>query len=123
MAVTVLERALGILELQRRNFKQSTALRVWVNRHVLPAFEGRMLPVDTNVALRSAALQGPDRRAERDSLIAATARVHGFIGWCTALWCGTRPYRVVHDLTVVACNGSDCAATGVALLDTWRSKA
>jgi toxin FitB len=48
-----------------------------VDTRVLPAFEGRVLPVDTAVALRCAGLRVPDPRAERDALIAATALVHG----------------------------------------------
>jgi predicted nucleic acid-binding protein len=45
--------------------------------HVLPMFSGRILPIDTAVAQRSAPLHVPDRRSDRDALIAATALVHG----------------------------------------------
>jgi len=100
-AITVLELELGILQLQRRDLKQAAVLRTWMNRHVLPAFDGRVLSVDTRVALRCAALHVPDRRAERDSLIAATALVHG--------------------LTVATRNVADFAGTGVALVDPWAA--
>jgi toxin FitB len=59
--------------------------------------------VDLPVALRCAALHVPDRRAERDSLIAATA--------------------LVHDLTVVTRNVANFAGSGVLLLDPWQSPA
>lgn len=98
--VTVLELELGILLLGRRDTDQAEVLRRWMDGHVLPAFAGRVLPVDLPVALRCAALHVPDPRAERDALIAATALVHG--------------------LSVVTRNGADFAATGVALIDPWQ---
>jgi len=51
-------------------------LRAWIGNRVLPAFEGRILPIDTAVAQRCATLHVPDPRAERDALIAATALVY-----------------------------------------------
>lgn len=101
-AITVLELELGILQLLRRDAVQGAPLRRWMNEHVLPAFASRVLPVDVPVALRAAQLHVPDRRAERDCLIAATALVHG--------------------LTVVSRNGADFRATGAALLDPWRAQ-
>jgi predicted nucleic acid-binding protein len=68
---------------------------------VLPAFAGRILPVDTPVALRCAALHVPNPCSYRDSLIAATAMVHG--------------------MAVVTRNVSDFEATGVALLNPWQA--
>jgi predicted nucleic acid-binding protein len=46
---------------------------------MLPAFAGRVLDVDTAVALRSARLHVPDPRPTCDSFIAGTALVHGMI--------------------------------------------
>jgi hypothetical protein len=43
----------------------------------LTEFSGRVLPVDTAVAQRCARLHVPDKRGERDALIAAIALVHG----------------------------------------------
>jgi len=57
------------------------------------------LPVDTAVALRSARQHVPNPRPVRDSLIAATAQVHG--------------------MTVVTRNLADFEATGVAMLNPW----
>ncbi|GAB3650721.1 type II toxin-antitoxin system VapC family toxin [Ramlibacter alkalitolerans] len=99
-AISILELEQGILQLQRRDAQQGSMLRTWMASQVLPAFEGRILPVDVAVALRCAALHVPDRRAERDSLIAATALVHG--------------------LTVVTRNVPDFEGSGVVLLDPWH---
>jgi predicted nucleic acid-binding protein len=98
-AITVLELELGILQLERRDPTQGAVLRSWMSAHVLPAFAGRVLPVDTAVALQCAQLHVPDRRAERDCLIAATALIHG--------------------MTVVTRNVSDFQGTGVTLLNPW----
>jgi toxin FitB len=101
--ISVLELEQGVLQVQRRDATQGALLRRWMVEQVLPAFEGRVLPVDLPVALRCAALHVPDRRAERDSLIAATA--------------------LVHDLTVVTRNVANFAGSGVLLLDPWQSPA
>jgi hypothetical protein len=53
-------------------------LRAWLDGQVMPAFEGRVLAVDAQVARRCAALHVPDPRPERDALIGATAMEHGF---------------------------------------------
>lgn len=66
----------GVLQIERRDTAQGALLRAWLDGHVLPEFAGRVLPVDTAVAQRCARLHVPDRRSERDALIAATALVH-----------------------------------------------
>jgi predicted nucleic acid-binding protein len=75
-AITILEIEAGTLMLARRDTAAGTVLRAWIDDKVLPAFEGRILPVDTAVAQRCAQLHVPDPRAERDALIGATALVH-----------------------------------------------
>jgi predicted nucleic acid-binding protein len=100
-AITILELETGILQVERRDARQGHLLRRWFEEQVLPEFDERVLPVDTLVALRCARLHVPDRRAERDSLIAATAMVHG--------------------MTVVTRNVADFAPTGVALLNPWNA--
>lgn len=99
-AITVLEIELDVLQLERRDATQGTVLRSWMTAHVMPAFAGRVLPVDSAVALRCAQLHMPNRRPERDCLIAATALVHG--------------------MTVVTRNVADFQGTGVSLLDPWQ---
>ncbi|MGO8951957.1 MAG: type II toxin-antitoxin system VapC family toxin [Rhodomicrobium sp.] len=74
--ITILEIEAGALMIERRDKAQGVVLRSWIDDRVLPAFEGRILPVDTAIAQRCARLHVPDPRAERDSLIAATALVH-----------------------------------------------
>lgn len=98
-AISILELETGILLVERRDPAQGAVLRAWLDDHVLPAFAGRVLPVDTVVAQRCARLHVPDPRSDRDALIAATALVHG--------------------LTVVTRNVADFAPTGVALVNPW----
>jgi toxin FitB len=98
--ITVQELELGILLLERRNATQGNALRNWLDKMVLPAFAGRILPIDLPIALRCAALHVPNPRPERDALIAATALVHG--------------------MTVVTRNTQDFESTGARLLDPWQ---
>lgn len=99
-ALTLMELEVGILRVQRRDVRQGSLLRLWLDTRVMPEFSGRVLAVDAMVALRCARLHVPDPRAERDALIAATALVHG--------------------MTVVTRNLSDFAATGVPLLNPWQ---
>lgn len=97
--ITVLELELGVLAVERRDAAQGAMLRAWMDAHVIPSFAGRVLAVDMPVALTCARLHVPDRRAERDALIAATA--------------------VVHGMTVVSRNVTDFAGTGVTVIDPW----
>jgi toxin FitB len=98
-AITILELETGVLLVERRDPVQGGILRIWLNDHVLPAFAGRILAVDTFVAQRCARLHVPDPRADRDALIAATALCHG--------------------LTVVTRNVADFEPTGVQILNPW----
>ena len=100
-AITIQELEIGILLLERRDHTQGALLRAWLNNHVLPAFTGRVLPVDAAVAKRSAKLQVPDPRPVRDGLIAGTALVHG--------------------MTLVTRNVSDFEGTGVLILNPWKA--
>jgi predicted nucleic acid-binding protein len=99
-AITILELEAGVLMRQRRDKAQGAVLQAWVDTKVLPAFQDRILAVDTAVALRCARLHVHAPRAERDALIAATALVHG--------------------LTVVTRNSADFKPMGVPLLDPWE---
>jgi predicted nucleic acid-binding protein len=98
-AITILELEMGVLQLERRDAAQSAMFRAWLDNHVFPEFAGRVLAVDTAVAQRCARLHVPDRRAERDGMIAATALVHG--------------------MSVVTRNLEDFRPTGVTLLNPW----
>ena len=98
-AITIMELELGVLAVERKDATQGAVLRSWLEQQVLPEFVGRTLPVDTAVAQRCARLHVPDKRGERDALIAATALVHG--------------------MTVVTRNIADFKPTGVSLLNPW----
>ncbi|MBI5329624.1 MAG: type II toxin-antitoxin system VapC family toxin [Betaproteobacteria bacterium] len=97
--ITLQELEIGVLLAERRDPSQGAVLRKWLNQHVIPAFRGRILPVDQAVALRSAQLHVPDPHPIRDGLIAATALVHG--------------------MTVVTRNVTDFASSGVTTLNPW----
>ena len=98
--ITILELEMGVLLIERKDRIQGAVLRSWLQDHVLPAFQDRTLNIDHNIALRCAALHVPDRRSDRDALIAATALVHGML--------------------VVTRNVSDFADTGVKIINPWR---
>ncbi|KAB7781540.1 MULTISPECIES: type II toxin-antitoxin system VapC family toxin [Xanthomonas] len=99
-AITVMELELGVLSIERKDATQGAMLRAWLEQHVLPEFSGRTLPIDTTVAQRCARLHVPDKRGERDALIAATALVHG--------------------MAVVTRNVSDFEPTGVPIVNPWE---
>lgn len=98
-AITIMEWGMGVLSIERKDATQGALLRTWLEQQVLPEFAERTLPVDSAVAQRCARLHVPDKRGERDALIAATALVHG--------------------MTVVTRNISDFKPTGVATVNPW----
>lgn len=101
-AITVLELEMGVLLVERRNPAQGAILREWLEKHVVPAFHDRILPIDVTVAQRCARFHIPTPTAERDALIAATALVHG--------------------MTVVTRNIGDFQPTGAPLLNPWNEQ-
>jgi toxin FitB len=100
-AISILELEFGILLVERRDRKQGAVLRAWMDGNVLPAFDGRILVIDTAVAQRCAALHVPNLRFDLDALIAATALVHG--------------------MTVVTRNVAHFQPTGVTVINPWHS--
>lgn len=98
--ITIMELELGVLAIERRGATQGAILRSWLEQHVLPEFSGRTLPIDTAVAQRCARLHVPDKRDERDALIAATALVHG--------------------MAVVTRNVADFKPMGVTIVNPWE---
>jgi predicted nucleic acid-binding protein len=97
--VTILEVERGILLVERRDKEQSALLRAWLDERVIPQFEGRILPIDTAIAQKCAALQVPNPRPHLDALIAATA--------------------IVHRLRIATRNTDDFIGAGVELLNPW----
>lgn len=100
-SVTILEVEIGILGIERRDRVQGLLLREWMNIHVLRHFDGRILAFDTSAALSCAAMNVPDRRSNRDWMIAAIALVHG--------------------MTLVTRNTRDFESSGVTFFNPWRS--
>ena len=101
-AVAAQELEMGVLLTERRDPPQGAMFRTWLESHVLPTFAGRILPVDTAVARGSAALHAPNPRPVIDSLIAATALVHG--------------------VTVVTRNVVDFQWPGLSILNPWEAQ-
>lgn len=101
--ITIMEVELAIALLERRDTRHAGVLRLWLHEKVMPAFAGRILPVDTAIALRCARLHVPDTESERDAWIAATGLVHG--------------------LTIVTRKKIEFAGIGVTLFDpsTYRT--
>ena|SRR5579863_678082 len=98
--ISLLELELGVLLVERRDKPQGAVLRSWLERRVLPAFSDRILSVDVPVALKAASLHVPKPGSHRDTMIAATALVHG--------------------MTMVTRNLADFQRTGVTLLNPWE---
>ena len=99
--ITILEIEIGAGLVARRDKAQGDILRRWIEDHTLPAFEGRILAIDTAIARQCARLHIPDPRPDRDAMIAATALVHG--------------------LTVATRNDADFAPMRVPLLNPWHA--
>jgi predicted nucleic acid-binding protein len=97
--ITLMELEVGILQVERRDGPQGSRLRHWLTTQVMPAFDGRILPVDAVVVSRCAQLMVPNPQAPWDALIAATA--------------------LAHNLTVVTRNIRDFQASGAQLHNPW----
>lgn len=100
--ITIQELEIGGLLAERRDAAQGAMLRTCLNEHVLPAFAGGILSIDTTVARRSAQRHIPNPRPMRDGLIAETALVHG--------------------MTVVTRNIADFEPAGIATLNPWTAR-
>lgn len=100
-AMSMFELELGVVRVERRDPAQGEKLRHWLDHIVKPGFAGRVLAMDSAVAVVCAALHVPDPVSERDGWIAATALAHG--------------------LTMVTRNVADFEATGVLILNPWDS--
>jgi predicted nucleic acid-binding protein len=98
--VTVAELSEWVARTKRRDQVQGQLLERWFQNQVLLTYSSRILPLDTDIAIRVGALHVPDRRDYRDAFIAATA--------------------LQHDLTVVTRNVPYFAPTGVKIVNPFR---
>ncbi|MHA7985034.1 PIN domain-containing protein [Rathayibacter sp. CAU 1779] len=98
-ATTVAEIERGIIAKERDDSRQGAILRGWFDDHVLPAFEGRVMPFDLQAARILAAYRIPEHAQFDDALIAAVAQSA--------------------QLTVVTRNTRHFAPLGVDYLDPW----
>ena len=97
-AVSILELETGVLLMERRDAQQGQALRSWL-QGVLKEFSSQVLPFGSTMAILCAAMHVPDRRPDRDAIIAATAKEHGY--------------------TIATRNTADFGACGVRLFNPW----
>ena len=99
-AMTIFELERGVRQMERRDTKQGTVLRRWLNDQVMTTYENRTLPLSRAVALICAGLHIPDPKSERDAWIAATA--------------------IDAELTLVSRNVGDFANMGVELINPFE---
>ena len=99
-SVSLYELELGVERLKSRDHQQWEHLRYWLDRQVIPAFQGRIIPFDQEIAQLCAGLHVPNPKPERDSMIGATALVKGLI--------------------VVTRNESDFLPMGCQVLNPWK---
>jgi len=95
--ITVLEIDIGIQRLRRHDPVSAARLQDWLENKVLKAFEGRILPLDLEVARQVAPLHVPDPAPDHDAIISGTALAHG--------------------LTVVTRNQADFIRSGVNVIN------
>ncbi len=98
--VTPLEIRVGILQVQRRDPTFAGQLDSWLVNTVIPAFQHRTLGIDLSTALLAGEFRALHGLSPNDSLIAATAKIHG--------------------LTLATRNTSDFATTGIPLTNPWE---
>lgn len=101
-AITIFELELGVLAKARKDPVQGAQLRTWMEDRVKRFFYGRILPLDSAIAVEAARCSVPDRMPLADSFIAATARVHG--------------------LTIVTRDEKDYRRLDVPLVNPWLTK-
>ena len=100
-SISIFELELGVERIKTRDPEQWKHLRSWLDHQVMPAFQGRIIAFDQEIAQTCAQLHIPNPQPERDSMIGATA--------------------LQKKLTVVTRNISDFQSMGCALLNPWSS--
>jgi toxin FitB len=99
-SISIFEIQHGIVALRRRDPPRATHLQRWFETAVLATFIGRIIPLDTEAALKGAELHVGRSRIVADRLIAAIALARG--------------------MTVVTRNVKDFAPLGVKTFDPFK---
>jgi hypothetical protein len=74
--LTISEIRMGIARIQRRDAKRAAKLNRWL-KVLLEGFRDKILPVNIEIAQEWGRLNVPDPLPVIDSLLAATAKIHG----------------------------------------------
>lgn len=96
--ITITEIQLGVIRVKKRDPVFSSSLEAWCWNSIIPTFEDRIISIDLDVARLTAEYRDIGLSGN-DSLIAATAKVHG--------------------LTLATRNVSDFEKTGIQLVNPW----
>lgn len=99
--ISLLELEIGALSLERKDPKQGTVIRMWIDEIIKPKFKDRIIPVSTKTVLICSKMHIPNRKSITDSLIAATA--------------------IEHNLTVITRNEKDFEETGAKIFNPFSS--
>ena len=100
-AFTIAEIERGVIARERTDLHQGAVLRRWLEENVLPAFAGRVLPLDLAAARILAGFRVPGHAPLDDALIAAVAQAA--------------------EMTVVSRNLRHLEPLGVRCLDPWAT--
>ncbi len=101
--VTPLEIRKGVHMVRQKDPAFAEKLDDWLVNTILPGFQHRMLGIEISTALQAAEYRAIHGLSPNDSLIAATAKVHG--------------------LTLATRNTTDFEATGISLVNPWEYRA
>lgn len=98
--VTPLEIRKGVHMVRHKDPAFAEELDAWLINTVLPSFTHRLLGIEISTALQAAEYRAIHGLSPNDSLIAATAKVHG--------------------LTLATRNTADFQETGISLVNPWE---
>lgn len=99
--VVLHELEIGVRSVERSDAMAGKVLRHWLKEVVIPAFSGRILPLDEAAAIKAAEWHVLDPKPINDAYIAATA--------------------FVRRLTLVSRNTKDFSEMGVPVINPWET--